>query len=172
MAGTFKGRQDMHARLIALLVVVGLSGSVSAGDAPPVTGVRSQVADTVLISMARKNNVQGVIQQSAVSPVTAAMVPSGEEWCVIIADLAGPDRVDPSKSFWLRVFASRDDGQTWFQTGGSIKFTGEVGLPPAAIIGVAFPASQLVGARLRLELDAPVRISVGGTVTIMAQPPF
>jgi hypothetical protein len=100
------------------------------------------------------------------------MVPIGNEWCVIVADLAAADRTDPTKSFWLRVFASRDDGQTWTQTGGSCRFVGDVGLPSAAIIGVAFPAVQLLGVRLRLELDAPVRVSLGGTVTIMAQPPF
>jgi hypothetical protein len=159
----------MHLRLIALLVFVALSGSVSAGDTPSVE-VGRQVADTVLVSMARRNNVQGVVQQSSASPITEAMVPSGEESLQLIADLAPADRVDPTKSFWLRVYVSRNDGATWEMAGNSLRFTGEVGLPASAIIGVSFPAAPFIGTRVRLELDAPSRVSLGGTVTVTATP--
>lgn len=143
--------------LLALAFVVSASGL-------------AQAQDTSLISVSRRQ-IQGVEQFSAPSPVTAEMVPFGDEVALVLADVAANDKTDPTKSFWFHLYRSINDGQTWLYAGG-FRFVGSADTPTNAVIGTAIPAAQFVGARFRIEIDAPNRMSLGGSVTITRTPPF
>jgi hypothetical protein len=147
----------MRAFLLGLVFVVGFVASAAAQD-------------TNLITVARRN-IQGVDQISSQSPVTSEMLAFGDEQVLLLADVASADKRDPTKSFWLKIFVSYDNGVTWNVYGG-MQFQGAADVDLSAPIGMYVPAAALIGARVRLELDAPVRLSLGGSVTITRTPPF
>lgn len=147
----------MRRLILAAVMVWALAGSAFAQD-------------TTLITVARKQ-VQGVHTFSAASPVTAEMVPIGDEYVWIAADWAPADRLDPTKSFRFNLFKSADGGATWQHVVGG-GFVGNPELADTTPVGVATPASALVGMLLRVEMDVPVRTGLGFTATIMSTLPF
>jgi hypothetical protein len=126
--------------------------------------------DTELISVSRKQT-QGVQQFSGTSPITAAMLPVGDESVWISADVLSADRVDPTKSFFISFFTSADNGVTWQRIGG-MGWTGHAENETTGPIGLAMPAAGFVNRRIRVEIDVPTRMQLGFTATVTRNLPF
>lgn len=146
--------------LLALTFVVSVSAFAEAQDV------------ATLVTIARKQT-QGVDTLTGASPVTADMVPIGDERVFVVADMVGADKQDPTKSFWLHMRYSLDNGQTWRYAGG-LRFTGSADTATTAIIATeaSVPASTFIGALFRLEVDVPNRMPLGGTITISRLAPW
>lgn len=143
--------------VLALALVVGLAGA-------------AQAQDTALITLARKQT-QGVEQFSAPSPITAEMLSVGDERLLFTIDISNADKLDPAKSFWFHLYRSSDNGQTWQYAGGA-RSQGAPDNDVTTPIGFHLAAAPFVGVRVRLELDVPNRMAIGGSVTITRTPPF
>lgn len=123
---------------------------------------------TVLITAPRAQR-QGVeVTPSITVPQTA----TGQ--IELVGDIRPQDYVDPSKSLKLRVYMM--DGGIWREilsfgwqgiAGGYIGPDGEVNPMPSVALR---PAEAFRGRELRLEIEVPVRMSVGGVMQLSPIP--
>jgi hypothetical protein len=108
--------------------------------------------------------IEGAEVFSLVSPVTQAEVNAVPNPVVYLqATMQEADRLNVNTRLMYRIFLSGDQGATWQFVQGS-GFSGGEG---AVVPFVVKPAQPFVGKLIRIEIDSPVRLRLGGSLSIV-----